>query len=774
MKSTTFPFLGRYRLGWAIFWALAVVLVFALVTGMDASIRNFPVNWMLAFGLIALFSGWVVSGCRRRSIMILISGLLSGLLLLMLIDSGAYRNLFLTFVHVFRLNKLFVPFKRNPVNVDLLLYFFQSTLINLYDISKEIFTWLYNLFTAKATYDPKISRIFWGSVLWSVSFSSGWLFRRKKHAFIASLPIMALLVGILGYTRQKTTGLAIALFALLLMIVVLEHLRYENKWDLNKVDYSEALRLDIAFLSLPTIIAILLIANVFPNIPTDAIKDLYDRILITEDQNQIFIEESLGLQKTPQDRSFVETSGVLPRELLIGSGAELSENLVMEVDTGEMFLPPGIDVDSTIPNYYWFGRSYDIYTGIGWLTSEISQRNYSKNEIIVPANLENSRLLQLKIKKTRLAQNTLYASGVPQSVNRKITTGWREATNEYYSAQIESLTYQVSSPILEVPEEQLRQSTEPIPEEILNTYLQVPEETPVQIQELAIELTADIHNSYDKAKAIETYLRQFEYTLDVPKPDPNQDVVAFFLFDLQKGYCDYFASAMVILSRSVDIPARLAVGYTKGHYDFTRHVFVVTEANAHAWPEIYIAPYGWVPFEPTTSEAPFSWDALEDLPRIKENVQTDFGEQTNVFWLNILILVGIIFIIMIVGFLWYKLTSSKTKNPPANQQIETIYKRMIRILSNFLVSSKPSKTPYEYQKEVINYLNEQKSTRVKHSLVNPISKKVNMITQLYTQGIYSSLPISTKDVKIARKDLMELFIETVLLNLFLIFTNSKT
>lgn len=774
MRSETFPFLGRYHLGWAIFWALAMMLVFALATGMDEAIRNFPLTWMFPFGLAALFLGWFLSGLNRRPRILFISGLLIGLLLMIIINSGAYRNLFFTFVQIFRLDRLFEPFKRYPVNSELLIYFLQSTLINLYTIGEQIFTWFSNQINNNPSFDPKISEVFWGSALWSVSFSSGWLFRQKKHAFIASMPIMVLLIGILSYTRQNTTVLAIALFALLMMIVVLEHLRHENNWDLQKVDYSEALRLDITFLAIPIIFIILLAAIVLPNISFDAIKDFYDQIFLLEDHSQLDLERSLGLQKTPQMQPNQETSGVLPRELLIGSGPELSENLVMEIDTGEMFLPPGIDIDSTIPKYYWFGRSYDIYTGTGWLTSGISQRNYSKNEIIAPANLENSRLLKLKVRKTRSAQDTLYASGVPQSVDHKVTTAWREATNEYYSAQIDALTYQVTSPIMDVPEEELRRSTEPIPEEILNTYLQIPEETPVRVQDLAVGLTEDLHNSYDKAKAIEAYLRQFDYNLDVPKPDPNQDVVDFFLFDLQKGYCDYFASAMVILSRSIDIPARLAVGYTRGNYDFSRHVFVVSEANAHAWPEIYIAPYGWVPFEPTTSEIPFYWDAQKEMPGIIENGQSDFGGQINIFWLNLLILVGILSIIIMLGFLWYKFTSMKTKRTPANQEIETIYKRMKRLLSNNLVSSHPSRTPYEFQKDVVNYVDKQKSSNLKTRLMNPMTNKIKSITELYTQGIYSTLPISTNDVKIARKYLFELFIETIMLNFFLIFSRSKS
>ena len=75
------------------------------------------------------------------------------------------------------------------------------------------------------------------------------------------------------------------------------------------------------------------------------------------------------------------------------------------------------------------------------------------------------------------------------------------------------------------------------------------------------------------------------------------------MFDLKQGYCDYFATAMVVLARLNGIPARLAVGYTMGQFDPQRGDYRVTELNAHSWPELYFPGYGWIPFEPTSAQA---------------------------------------------------------------------------------------------------------------------------------------------------------------------------
>ncbi len=74
-----------------------------------------------------------------------------------------------------------------------------------------------------------------------------------------------------------------------------------------------------------------------------------------------------------------------------------------------------------------------------------------------------------------------------------------------------------------------------------------------------------------------------------------------FLFDLQMGYCDYYATSMVVLSRAVGLPARAVVGYVGGQYEEENDRYLVSEADAHTWVEIYFGEFGWIPFEPTAA-----------------------------------------------------------------------------------------------------------------------------------------------------------------------------
>ncbi len=120
------------------------------------------------------------------------------------------------------------------------------------------------------------------------------------------------------------------------------------------------------------------------------------------------------------------------------------------------------------------------------------------------------------------------------------------------------------------------------------------------IQDLARQVTAGRTNPYDQANAIETYLRAgYTYTLTPTVPPRDVDPLEYFLFTSKEGYCEYFASAMGDMLRSLGIPTRLVNGYGPGTFDERLGRYVVREADAHTWVEAYFPGYGWIPFEPT-------------------------------------------------------------------------------------------------------------------------------------------------------------------------------
>lgn len=101
-------------------------------------------------------------------------------------------------------------------------------------------------------------------------------------------------------------------------------------------------------------------------------------------------------------------------------------------------------------------------------------------------------------------------------------------------------------------------------------------------------------------RLIQDYLRgNFEYTLEIEPPAPDQDPIEFFLFERKKGHCEYFAAAMVLLCRSVGIEARMITGYLATEFNSTTGAYIVRESNAHAWVEADVGAQSWRRFDPT-------------------------------------------------------------------------------------------------------------------------------------------------------------------------------
>src|SRR6185436_13828106 len=102
-----------------------------------------------------------------------------------------------------------------------------------------------------------------------------------------------------------------------------------------------------------------------------------------------------------------------------------------------------------------------------------------------------------------------------------------------------------------------------------------------------------------KAVRVEGYLRgKFEYTLSLTW-DPGKQPLSTFLFQQKKGHCEYFASAMAVLLRSVDVPTRLVNGFLMGEYNPIGDAYIVRESDAHSWVEVYLPGAGWTEFDPT-------------------------------------------------------------------------------------------------------------------------------------------------------------------------------
>jgi len=159
-------------------------------------------------------------------------------------------------------------------------------------------------------------------------------------------------------------------------------------------------------------------------------------------------------------------------------------------------------------------------------------------------------------------------------------------------------TYQATSNIAQPAPGDLRSADQSYPPEILLDYLQLPRLDP-RIPQLAEQITASENNHYDKAVALERYLRShFGYTLQLSRSVPR-DPLANFLFERRRGHCEYFASAMAVMLRTLQIPSRVVNGFRTGEFNDITSQYLIRAQDAHSWVEAYFPGYGWVSFDPT-------------------------------------------------------------------------------------------------------------------------------------------------------------------------------
>jgi transglutaminase-like putative cysteine protease len=137
-----------------------------------------------------------------------------------------------------------------------------------------------------------------------------------------------------------------------------------------------------------------------------------------------------------------------------------------------------------------------------------------------------------------------------------------------------------------------------VPDDIRMNYLQLPALDP-RVKPLAEQLTAKASTPYEKAAAIENYLRlHYGYTLQLPKTQPR-DPIANFLFERHQGHCEYFASSMTVMLRAVGIPSRVVNGFSGGEFNDITSQYVIRGSDAHSWVEAYMPDGAWIEFDPT-------------------------------------------------------------------------------------------------------------------------------------------------------------------------------
>ncbi|MCH8064448.1 MAG: transglutaminase domain-containing protein [Chloroflexi bacterium] len=454
--------------------------------------------------------------------------------------------------------------------------------------------WFHAAFTGGISNDELPVIVLVVPLSWLAAYLSSWAAFRWQNVWLALIPGGVVLLANISYLPgQFSFAFVVYLLGGALFITRLHLMSQSKSWRQSDTPYPPLLSLSVLHASFWLALALVIAAWLMPAAnETGALESLWRRATspITERAegwSRLFVAVN-----SPGSARVHSFDDIVP---FLGS-LELPSSVALEVladrRDGPQFLR---------------GGSYAIYTSAGWQRLYERRLGLDTNQITdVDNNLQDRATVSIWLTTPGDESETVFSIGQPRRVNKQTAVHYRRVPEDVTGVSFihplpEGAWYQSVGSVSVASEEMLRAAGSLYPGWV-TIYLELPSSMPTRVGELAARLAAGEANAYDRAEAIEAYVRTIPYDLNVPNPPRYQDTVDYFLFESRRGYFDYHASAMVVMLRSLGIPARLAVGYVLEVSEDGSGRVVVTEQNAFAWPEVYFPSYGWIEFNPTPSE----------------------------------------------------------------------------------------------------------------------------------------------------------------------------
>lgn len=256
----------------------------------------------------------------------------------------------------------------------------------------------------------------------------------------------------------------------------------------------------------------------------------------------------------------------------------------------------------------WRGLALDSFDGHHWYnddTKQIAVQPVADGRFIIPresgASNRPEKTLRYRVLLSPISSDVVFAAPLARLLSGRMRLLTLDETDSLRDTRygFSSVQYEVISQVGLPSPSLLQRASDAYSREIRRLYLSLPPTLDPRIKALAERVASPAADNYDRAVQIRNYLRDnFGYTLNEQTVDPS-DPLGSFLFVTRKGYCEYFASAMAIMLRTIGIPARMVNGFQTGAYNHFGKDFVIRARDAHSWVEVYFPDYGWIPFDPT-------------------------------------------------------------------------------------------------------------------------------------------------------------------------------
>jgi transglutaminase-like putative cysteine protease len=550
---------------------------------------------------------------------------------------------------------------------------------------------------------------------WLVYNAAMWLVQAKLRIYLM------ILISVLFFAvRDSFTTIvlweqvAVLLFCGLSLLVI-RHFselkqRAPKSWE-KLTQYPAAIGVPVMLLIVATIVVAALAPSMKP-----ILTDPYTAWKVSKGEPFTLSGKGVPVSIPSMDAS----SGYSRDDSQLGGSFQFDYSLVMSVTT-----------DSKT---YMRGETRSLYNGSGWEPSETEKRlplrGVSNTNLPQDPRFDISKLKTKEVKQTVEMSNqerypVLFGGFAIQRLEElnKGETGFeslrwspRQSELRYAARRNYPKQYTIVSQQPEYNEDDLRQTAGSyVGDAQWDEYLQLPRDLPARVKQLALNLTQEAANPYDKAKKIEQYLSQtIPYTNEPDvKKGSSKDFVDRFLFEIKEGYCDYYSTAMVVMTRSIGIPARWVKGYTSGQTQVAPQLenlgvlrapitmdtdgagtYTIRNSDAHSWVEVYFEGFGWIPFEPTagftmpkitpTVESTPTTPTASAAPVVKEPAAP--SDQASPFLLWTIVTSGVLAVILLgvyllIKFGWLTEWKERVKKKQAvsfSQRIVMEFERLLR------------------------------------------------------------------------------------------------
>lgn len=496
----------------------------------------------------------------------------------------------------------------------------------VYSVISRLFQWIVAATSGGINQDDLVFTLLVAGLFWFLGYNITWHVFRIDRVWRAILPPgLILITNTVYYTGENNLDGYIIIFMFLSLLLIVRSNLDAREWDWYVNGIRVPRRLRQQFFRIGGVLALLTLL-VGWGVPSG---DLQDRL----DQFQEFMNAQ-PLQQLSElwNRLFtsVETQGPTTADyyggdsLQLGGAIRLGEQEVFWVSA-----PPG-------RRYYWRSRVFDLYDRGRWTSAADTRLTDPETplDIVNEPYVEGARtVVQQEFTMGLSASRIIYAAPQPARINMPTRTDLRYAPDQTMNVSVirplrvvyRGERYTATSLMSSATAAQLRGASSDYAQWVRDLYLSYSPTVTARTIQLAQQIVAEAGATtpYDQAKAIESWLRaNIEYNEAIPQPPADRDPVDWVLFDLREGYCNYYSSAMVVMLRSLGIPARMAAGFAQGEFDPAQNAYIVRERDAHTWVEVYFPGYGWVEFEPTAAQAPINRG--DDPPQNEEATEPPF------------------------------------------------------------------------------------------------------------------------------------------------------